>query len=243
MSTYFNPNAVAIVGFHDGSAGQIESWFEASTHLEIACFVIDSDDFKEPDIAEENKNRECKTTDFPQNGEFKGRPIIVSSDWIEVIWNMGIRKALCLDPNNRRRMAHIDRIKRKGIQLVSAIHPSVLILPGAVIGEGVWINAGCIIGYKAEVECGVIINTGAQIDHHNVLEICCQVDPGVVTAGNVTLRQCCHIHTGVVLINRIKVGADSVVGAGAVVIKDIPPHSTAVGIPAKVIRQADYLPA
>lgn len=35
----------------------------------------------------------------------------------------------------------------------------------------------------------------------------------------------------------VKVGADSVIGAGAVVTNDIPPHSVAVGVPAKVIKK------
>jgi acetyltransferase-like isoleucine patch superfamily enzyme len=83
----------------------------------------------------------------------------------------------------------------------------------------------------------VLINTGVRIDHHNDLEECCQVDPGVVTAGNVTLRARCHVHTGAVLINRVEVGQDSVIGAGAVVIDTIPSRCTAVGVPAAVIKR------
>lgn len=232
-----NQNSVAIVGFHDGSAGQIETWVGKITGFEIACFVIDIDDFKEVDIEEEHKKRVCKRMDFPQNGLFKGHPIVASSNWIEIIWDRGIRKVLCLDPDNRRRFAHIESAKKKGFQLVSAIHPSALILPDAHIADGVWINAGCIIGYKAEISSGVIINTGVQIDHHNILEECCQIDPGVVTAGNVVLRQCCHIHTGATLINRVEIGADAVIGAGAVVLKNVPASCTAVGVPAKVRRE------
>ena len=44
--------SVAIVGFYDGSAGQIETWFDEATGLKIACFVIDTDDFTEVHIEE-----------------------------------------------------------------------------------------------------------------------------------------------------------------------------------------------
>jgi sugar O-acyltransferase (sialic acid O-acetyltransferase NeuD family) len=232
-------NAVAIVGYFDGSAGQVESWFEKATGLKIACFVVDSDSFTEVDIEEENKKRVCKTTEFPHKGVFKGRPLIVSPDWIEILLGMGVRKVLCLDPVNRHRQNQIESVRNSDLQLVSAIHPSTIILPNARIDDGVWINAGCIIGYKAEIQSGVIVNTGVQIDHHNVLQECCQVDPGVVTAGNVVLGECCHIHTGAVLINRVRIGANSIIGAGAVVLKDVPTNSTAVGVPAKIINSSD----
>lgn len=228
---------VAIIGFHDGSAGQVESWFEEVTGLQIACFIIDSTNIAELDVEKENLKRFCKTTSFPQNGFFKGHPVIVSTNWLEIISKMGVTKILSLEPNNQQRKKQIDLIKTTNLQLVSAIHPTALILPYAQIDDGVWINSGCIVGYKAEIKSGVFLNTGVNIDHHNVLQECCQVDPGVVTAGNVVLGECSHIHTGAVLINRIKIGANSIIGAGAVVLKNIPENCTAVGVPAKIIKE------
>lgn len=239
MGIQDNKISVAIVGFHDGSAGQVESWLENVSDVNIACFVVASDSFTEVDVGEENKKRVCKTTAFPQNSLFKGRPLIISSHWIEIVSEMGVSKVLCLDPINQRRLAQIEQVRNSSLQLISAIHPSAIILPGAKIDDGVWINAGCIIGYKAEIRSGAIINTGAQIDHHNVLEECCQVDPGVVTAGNVVLRQCSHIHTGATLINRVEIGANSIVGAGAVVLKNVRPNCTVVGVPAKIVKIAE----
>ena len=46
----------------------------------------------------------------------------------------------------------------------------------------------------------------------------------------------CDLGCGVVVLGPVTVGHDSVIGANAVVIKDIPPHSVAVGVPAKVIK-------
>jgi sugar O-acyltransferase (sialic acid O-acetyltransferase NeuD family) len=175
--------------------------------------------------------------EYPIRDSFRGLPFIVSTNWVEQLKGMGINKVLPLTPNNVERMRQIQICREHGLQLVSAIHPSVTVLAGATIEHGVWINAGSLIGYKAEIESGVLINTGVQIDHHNVLKQCCQLDPGVVTAGNVTLRECSHIHTGATIINRIEIGKNAIVGAGAVVIKNIPPESTAVGVPARVIKQ------
>jgi len=232
-------NSVAVIGFHDGAAGQVETWFEETSGYHIACFVHEAADPLNVNIEAENKKRHSQRTDFPVNSTFKGRPLIVSLNWIAEIKKIGVNKVLPLNPNNRERLKQIKACQEQGIELISAIHPSVTILKGATIQPGVWINAGCLIGYKAEIETGVIINTRAQVDHHNVLKRCCQLDPAVVTAGNVTLQECCHIHTGTVIINRIEIGEDAVVGAGAVVIRNVPPHCTVVGVPAKVIKGSD----
>ena len=231
------PNSIAVLGFHDGSAGQIETWFEGVTGLHIACFIHESEEPFSVDIEAENKKRTSQRTSFPANGTFKGRPFLVTTGWIDELKRVGIKKILPLTPDNRTRARQIEQAQKNGLELVSAIHPTVTVLPEALIKPGVWINAGCIIGYKAEIESGVLINTGVQIDHHNVLRRCCQVDPGVVTAGNVTLRECCHIHTGATIINRIEVGEDAIVGAGAVVIENVPPRTTSVGVPARVTKQ------
>lgn len=229
-------NAVAIIGHFDGSSGQVVEWFEFATGFKISIFIIDDDNFKELNTTEENKKRVCKTTDFPQNGKFKGYPLIVSSLWLEKLKELGINKLLSLEPDNRKRQLQLQKAKKNGFELVSAIHPSALILDKAKIEGGVWINAGVIIGYKAEIASGVIINTGARIDHHNILKECCQIDPGVQTAGNVVINERCHIHTGAIIINRVNVGHDTIIGAGSVVLKDVPERCTAVGVPAKLIK-------
>lgn len=230
------PNSVAILGFHDGSAGQIECWFEEVSGYHIACFVHESEGYIEVNVESENRKRVSQRIQYPEKNSFKGRPFIVAMDWIEQLKELGIRQVLPLTPDNRERLRQIEACRENDLELVSAIHPTTTILDGATIEPGVWINAGCIVGYQTEIQSGVVMNTGAQVDHHNILSRCCKLDPGVVTSGNVTLRECSRLHTGATVIPRVEIGADAIVGAGAVVIEDIPPRCTAVGVPAKVIK-------
>ena len=51
-----------------------------------------------------------------------------------------------------------------------------------------------------------------------------------------TIGDRCDLGCGVAVLGPVTVGHDSVVGANAVVVKDVPPHSVAVGVPAKVVR-------
>ena len=57
------------------------------------------------------------------------------------------------------------------------------------------------------------------------------------TCKGITLEDDCWLGTGVRVLDGVTIGKGSVVGAGAVVTKDIPPYSIAVGVPAKVIGQ------
>lgn len=58
----------------------------------------------------------------------------------------------------------------------------------------------------------------------------------------ITIEDDCWLGTGVRVVDGITIGRGSVIGAGAVVTKDLPPYSIAVGVPAKVIaRREDSL--
>ena len=70
------------------------------------------------------------------------------------------------------------------------------------------------------------------------------MDQGI-TARGITIEDGCWIGAGAIVLDGVTIGKGSCVGAGAVVTKSIPPHSLAVGVPARVIRNLleDPLPA
>ena len=55
-------------------------------------------------------------------------------------------------------------------------------------------------------------------------------------SGNVLVERCVELGTGTQIIQGRIIGEQTIVGAGAVVIKDLPSECTAVGSPAKVIK-------
>ncbi|GAB4376974.1 MAG: hypothetical protein Kow00121_25190 [Elainellaceae cyanobacterium] len=56
-----------------------------------------------------------------------------------------------------------------------------------------------------------------------------------VTCKGITIEDDCWLGTGVRVLDGVTIGKGSIVGAGAVVTKSIPPYSVAVGVPARVI--------
>lgn len=64
------------------------------------------------------------------------------------------------------------------------------------------------------------------------------IDQGI-TAEGIVIEDDCWLGAGAVITDGVRVGKGSVVAAGAVVTKDVPPHSVVAGVPAKVIKTID----
>jgi acetyltransferase EpsM len=62
------------------------------------------------------------------------------------------------------------------------------------------------------------------------------INPGVTVCGDVRIGEGSYIGAGATIKDKVSIGQWSVIGAGAVVISDIPPHVTAIGVPARVIK-------
>ncbi len=108
--------------------------------------------------------------------------------------------------------------RRTGIE----IHPAAKIAAGVFIDHG----AGGVIGETAEVETGVVIYQG-------------------VTLGGTgkergkrhpTVRKNAVISCGAKVLGGFEVGEGAKIGAGAVVLHEVPPYATVVGIPARVVK-------
>ena len=119
-------------------------------------------------------------------------------------------------------------------RLISAIGQfltTVDIHPGATIGRGVFIDhaSGVVIGETAEVGNNVLIYQ--------------QVTLGGVSLSkgkrHPTIEDGVTIGAGAKVLGNIRVGKDAKIGANSVVIKDVPPECTAVGVPAHTAKRVD----
>ncbi len=227
-------NSVAIIGWHEGTAGQIHSWLEKLGTYHIACFVNPMDTPVIVDPA--NIQRDVSQFSYPNAESFKDKALINSFNWIETLKAMKINRVLITLENAQQRFQYINQARDAGMELINAIHPTALIMEDAILYENVILHARVYVGYRAEVFSGVIVNTGTQLDHHNVIQECATIDPGVVCAGNVTIARFAKVHTGATIKNRIRIGENSIIGAGTVVIKDVPENKMVVGVPGRIIK-------
>ncbi len=100
--------------------------------------------------------------------------------------------------------------------------------PGAVIGEGLFIDhgAGVVIGETTEIGDNVTIYQGVTLGGTGK-----DVGKRHPTIGNNVM-----ISAGAKILGPVVIGDNSKVGAGSVVLKNVPPHSTIVGVPGRVVR-------
>jgi carbonic anhydrase/acetyltransferase-like protein (isoleucine patch superfamily) len=126
---------------------------------------------------------------------------------------------------------------------------AAFVAPNAVVLGSVNIAAGASLWYGAVVRGDVErieIGECTNIQDGAILH----GDPGLptiledhITIGHRAVVHSAHIERGSligigsIILNGVRVGHSSIIGAGAVVTKDIPPFSLVVGIPAKIVRQ------
>jgi sugar O-acyltransferase (sialic acid O-acetyltransferase NeuD family) len=138
------------------------------------------------------------------------------------------------DPGIRR--AIFEDYDQLGFRFATVIHPSAVVSQTAVVEDGVQVMAGAVIQAGAVIGRNVIVNTRSSIDHDCMIGDHTHVSAGAVLAGGVTLEEGVHIGAGAVVIQGLRIGKGTIVGAGAVVTRQLPPHITAVGVPAKEMR-------
>lgn len=167
-----------------------------------------------------------------QGTEINGYKVVGDIDWLEkqevfVVNAIG-------DPIIKKKvMDKLDGSKNKYPVL---IHPSVICSDRVSFGEGSIICAGNIITVNIEIGKHVIINLDCTIGHDANIGDYSTVLPSVNVSGFVKTEECVSVGTGSAVIQGVNIGRNTVVGAGAVVVKDLPANCTAVGSPAKPIK-------
>lgn len=131
----------------------------------------------------------------------------------------------------RRRL--FERFAAQGETLVSAVHPSAILAPDAVLGLGCVVCPGAIVNTGAVVGDNVILNSGCVVEHDCAVGDHAHVAPGAKLAGGVRVGVSAFIGLGAAVVPGVTVGEGGVAGAGSVVLRDVEPGVTVVGVPAR----------
>jgi acetyltransferase-like isoleucine patch superfamily enzyme len=117
---------------------------------------------------------------------------------------------------------------RPGVRIgaESSIGAMCTVNPGAVVGDRVRTQGRCGIAPRIVIEDDVFLGPGVELLSGITMTASSQSGPAI-------LRRCCQLGAGVIVLPGVEVGEEAIVGAGAVVVSDVPPAALVRGVPAR----------
>ncbi len=115
---------------------------------------------------------------------------------------------------------------------ISRFLTGIEIHPGAKIGKGFFIDhgMGVVIGETSEIGDNVTIYHGVTLGGTSFSR----------SKRHPTIENNVTIGAGAKILGPLTIGSNSKIGANSVVITDVPPNSTVVGIPGKIVRKEEF---
>ncbi len=229
---------IAIFGFKDSTVGQLINLLPIKLKNKIKCLITIK---KISPLKEKDKFRKRPNvkTSFIQDNKIHGLPVYYSKNPLEILKKQKISKIFILEDKgkDRKKVFNLIKKKTKNIKVLSYVHRTVINVGKNNLGEGSIIFPNNYIGYKTDIGSCCFVQPGCHIEHHNVIGNFCDINPGLITGGFTKISDLCEINLSVKIINKINIGKNSRIGAGSLVLKNIPDNSLAYGHPVKIVKK------
>lgn len=199
--------------------------FGAGGHAKVIIDIIkENNEFNITNVVDKNTNQ----------NKLLSIPIINENDILDNI-NKNFYTFIAIGDNLIRKKLFLN-MNQKCANIINVIHKSAIISKEAQYSFGNVFMPRSVVNSNTVIGKNCIINTGVIIEHDVIIGDHVHLSPGAIIAGGVEIGDCTHIGIGANIIPGIKIGQNAIIGAGAVVIDDIPDNCTAVGVPAKIIK-------
>lgn len=165
--------------------------------------------------------------------------VLGSFDWFDQkqtnkLW------AVCALGNPKDKFNLIKKASVYHLNYANLIHPDAKLSKYSDLGFGCIICCNSFISVDTKIGNHVCINPGCGIGHDTIVKDYSSLYWDVTLSGNVCIHEGCEIGSKAIVIQKKTVGKWSIIGAGAVIIRDLPEYCTAVGVPGKVIKYSDH---
>jgi len=205
---------IILIGAGDGGR-TVSQQIKVQQDFEILGFIDDDESKKDVLI---NGFQVLDTTDSLQN--YAGTLFVVT-----IAKNLKMREFL------------FQKALNAGLKPCTVIHNSAVIDPSAHLGSGIIILANCIVNPFAIIGDNVFLFTSTIIEHDDIIGENVYFAPGVCLGGNVVVGKNTSWGINSCSVEGVNIGSNVIIGAGSVVLKDIPDNLVVAGVPAKEIRK------
>ena len=141
------------------------------------------------------------------------------------------------NPTRQRIVGTLERLYGERLRPWTLVHPMSYVGQAVEIGTGTCLAPSAIVTCRTRIGRHSILNVKVSVSHDCVIGDFVNLNPAATVCGNVTIGSGAYIGAGATIKDKIKIGAGAIIGAGAVVVDDMPPNVTAVGVPARIIKQ------
>ncbi len=166
---------------------------------------------------------------------FKKYPILKTNQEVKEHFELDHRFILGLGNPNLRKLLG-ERFEKLGGQLTSVIDKNVTKGSYINIGEGCTLMAGTKLSNGVKLGKGVLVYYNCIITHDVEVGDFVELSPGCKLLGHAKIEANVHIGAGAIILPKLTIGKGAVIGAGAIVTKDVPSDAVMVGNPAKRIK-------
>ncbi|MCD4651263.1 MAG: acetyltransferase [Candidatus Cloacimonetes bacterium] len=176
---------------------------------------------------------------LPLNSErFELKVIGNDADLPDLIQHYNLENCFIAIGDNSLRAKVAESVRKAAPKLLfpAIIHPSACVAKDVIIGTGTVVMAGTVINPGTTIGDFCIINTGAVVDHDCNIGSYSSIAPGSILGGNVNIGKYSAVSLGANIIHGKVVGSHTVIGASAVVLKNIPDNVVAYGNPCQIVR-------
>jgi sugar O-acyltransferase (sialic acid O-acetyltransferase NeuD family) len=165
----------------------------------------------------------------------EGVPVLEADDVTAEI--AGLPFLLPLFSPGNRRIAFAAATAHGFRQPARLIDPTAIVASDCAIEDGVYVNAGCIIGSASSLGRFAFCNRGANIGHHCRIGAFASIGPGAVVSGMATVGDDSQVGSGAIILREVRIGVGALIAPGAVVARDVPDNGFAAGNPARILTR------
>ena len=174
--------------------------------------------------------------------EIRGIPVMGGVRTLETLQTThGVEAVYCPLGNNHLRVKFLKYASELGYQTPNFIHPTVVISPNVNISScGVYILPSTVVMPCCDISDFVMVSANSIISHHTTINEGVFMSFGVNLGANIVVHKYAYIGISATIMTGVReLGEDCLIGAGAVVIKDVPANAIMAGVPARLLKYKD----